>query len=421
MRGICLLAGCLLTLAMAAAAAAAATTGLAGDERAAPAAGVNRAGAAAPAAAAEAAESAAGPAEAVAQPGPGPATLATGQAEPTYPYTGKIGADLVNIRSGPGLYYYPLTTMSKGDEVVVESERDGWLALRAPDSVFGLMRKSDLEIGPGGTSAVVTAPKARVYASSPTAKRHWCVASILEKGDRVAVLGPGEGDFLRVAPPKDVRTYIVDEYVTASAAGAEPAGGGGTQAVDVEVGEPEANPLIEAFNKADRDLKAQMRKEIGQRDFDTAAEAYQAILEKAEKDYIQKACKERLAFIEGLREHQNEYMRVESLDEELDERLAEIQTRYAEKKAQRDAEHDMGRTDFIAQGMVRNIEILQGVDYPIKYKLVDQDNKPLVVLRSTQYDLGDYVGKVIGVRGTRKYLKDWSIYCVTVDDLEVLE
>jgi len=399
-----------LTLALAAAAAAAATTGLTGDERAAPAAGGIRAGAAAPAVAAEA----------VAEPATGATTLTTGPAEPTYPYTGKIGADLVNIRSGPGLYYYPLTTLGKGDEVVVESERNGWLALRPPDSVFGLMRKSDLEIGPGGTSAVVTAPKARVYASSSTAKRQWCVASILEKGDRVAVLGPGEGDFLRVAPPKDVRTYIVDEYVTASAAGVEPAGGV-TQAVDVEVGEPEVNPLIEAFNKADRDLKAEMRKEIGRRDFDTAAEAYQAILEKAEKDYIQKACKERLAFIEGLREHQNEYMRVESLGEELDERLADIKTRYAEKKARRDDEHEMGGADFVAQGMVRDLEILEGVDYPIKYKLVDQNNKPLVVLRSTQYDLGDYVGKVIGVRGTRKYLQDWRIYCVTVDDLEVVE
>ena len=130
MRGICLLTGCLLTLALAAAAAAAATTGLTGDERAAPAAGGIRAGAAAPAVAAEA----------VAEPATGATTLTTGPAEPTYPYTGKIGADLVNIRSGPGLYYYPLTTLGKGDEVVVESERNGWLALRPPDSVFGLMR-----------------------------------------------------------------------------------------------------------------------------------------------------------------------------------------------------------------------------------------------------------------------------------------
>jgi len=420
MRGIRLLAACLLVFAPTVSAVAA-TAGLSDDASSAPAVGTT----AAPPASGEsavtgaAAESTAPAAEAA----PGPATLPTGEAEPTYPYTGKVMADLVNVRCGPGLYYYPLTTLSKGDEVVVASERDQWLALRPPESVFGLMRKSDLDIAAGGTSAVVTSPKARVYASSPTAKRRWCVASILEQDDRVAILGPDEGDFVRVAPPKDVRVYIVNEYVTASNAGADlPETGGPETAVpEGTVEAPDGNPLIDAFQTADRNLKTEMRKEIGQRDFEATAAEYQAILEKAEKDYIQKACKDRLALIEGLREQQEAYLEVQGLGQRLDERLAEIQTRRAEKETRRDAEATMGRADFVAQGMVRRLEILEGVDYPIKYKLVDQNNRPLVVLKSTQYDLADYVGKVIGVRGTREYVKDWRIYSVTVDDLEVLE
>jgi hypothetical protein len=424
MRGIRLLTACLLVFVPAVIAPAAMLPGPSGEARTAPPAGETATEAAAtdPAAGTAAGETTAPAGAAEAEPAPGPATLTTGAAEPTYPFTGKIAADLVNIRCGPGLYYYPLTTLSKGDNVVVESERDGWLALRPSQDVFGLMRKSDLDIAAGGTSAVVTSPKARVYASSPTAKRQWCVASILEKGDRVAVLGPDEGDFLRVAPPKDVRVYIVDEYVTASAAGAgTPGTGVGTEVVSVEVEAPDVNPLIEAFHKADGSLKAEMVKEIGQRDFDAPAAEYQTILEKAEKDYIKTACKQRLAYIEAQREIQEDYLEVEGLSERLDERLAEIQTRRAQEKAQSDAEQAMGRAGFVAQGMVRKLEILQGVDYPIKYKLVDQNNEPLVVLKSSQYDLADYVGKVIGVRGTRQYLKDWRIYCVTVDDLEVLE
>jgi len=435
MHGTCLLTGCLCLLILATAVpAAAATSGLPDDAPAAPAAGEAGIETIAPAAAAdeaEGAEPAAGPAEiagpatgageAAPEPASAAATVTTRRAEPAYPYTGQVTADLVNVRCGPGLYYYPLTTLSKGESVVVASEREGWLALRPPEALFGLMRKSDLEIGASGTSAVVTAPKARVYASGPKAKRRWCVAGILEEDDRVAVLGPAEGDFLRVALPKDARAYIVDEYVTAGAEGAEPPTGTRAEVADVEVEAPEANPLIDAFHEADRGLKAEMRKDIGARDFDAVAEPYQAILEKAEKDYIRKACKERLAFIEGLRERQEDYLRIEALGKELDERLAEIKTRYAEEKSQRDFEKEMGRTDFVAQGMVRKLEILEGVDYPIKYKLVDQNNRPLVVLRSTQYDLSDYLGKVVGVRGTRKYLKDWRIYSVTVDDLEVLE
>ncbi|MFO8013291.1 MAG: hypothetical protein R6X20_08305 [Phycisphaerae bacterium] len=424
MRGICLSAAGLLVFVPVLSVAAAMLPGVSDEARTTPVADEAATEAAAPSPAGEtaAAESPAPAAGTATEPAPGPATLSTGAAEPTYPYTGKVTADLVNIRCGPGLYYYPLTTLSKGDDVVVESERDGWLALRPSQDVFGLMRTSDLDIAAGGTSAVVTSPKARVYTSSPTAKRHWCVASILEKGDRVAVLGPDEGDFLRVAPPKDVRVYIVDEYVTASAAGAETPGTGvGAEVVDVEVEAPDVNPLIEAFHKADANLKAEMRKEIGRRDFESSAAEYQAILEKAEKDYIKTACKQRLAYIEAQRDVQEDYLRVDGLAETLDERLAEIQTRRAEKETQRDAEQRMGRADFVAQGMVRRLEILEGVDYPIKYKLVDQNNEPLVVLKSSQYDLSDYVGKVIGVRGTRQYLKDWKVYCVTVDDLEVLE
>jgi len=343
-----------------------------------------------------------------------------GAAEPTYPYRGKITADLVNIRCGPGLYYYPLTTLSKGDDVVVESEAGRWLAIRAPESVFGLMRTSDLAIRPGGALAAVTAPKARVYASGPSADRRWCVGSILEKDALVTVLGPAEGEFVRVAPPEDVRVYVVREYVSASGATA-PDTGPRPAVGDVDVEPPEVNPLIEAFQKADEALKAELRKEMEQRDYDSVAAQYQHIAETAEKAYIKKAAESRLAYIDGLQQQKAEYENVVSLAERLDERLADIKTRYAESKAARDAEEGMGGPEFVAEGCVRKLESLTGVDYPVKYKLVDQNNRPLVVLKSSQYDLGDYVGKIVGVRGTKTYLKDWLIYCVTVDDLEVLE
>ncbi len=417
MRGIHVLTACLLVLLPAVTVAAAEATALPGEEPSS-ATGVGAsAGASTPSTDAGTAEPAAAEAEA----DTGPATLTTGRAEPAFPYTGKVTADLVNVRSGPGLYYYPLTTLSQGDEVAVVSERGQWLALLPPESVFGLMRKSDLDIGQGGTSAVVTSPEARVYASSPTAERQWCVASILEKNDRVSVLGPDEGDFLRVAPPKDARVYIVSEFVTASEAGAPPADGGETVVPETEAEGAEVNPLIEAFNTADANLKAEMLKEIGRREFGAAAAEYQALLEKADKPYVRKACKQRLAYIEAQREAQEDYLKVENLGQELDERLAEIQKKFAQRRADRDAEETMGGADFVAQGMVRRLEILEGVDYPIKYKLVDQNNQPLVVLKSTEYDLADYVGKIIGVRGSREYLKDWRIYSVTVDDLEVME
>lgn len=404
MRGITLLVGCLTVLAVVGVAAAATLTGDAPVAEGPAATG----------------PAAVPPAAPVAPTPPPPAEVT---AEPTYPFNGKVTADLVNIRCGPGLYYYPLTALDKDTPVVVESETNGWLALRAPDSIFGLMRTSDLEVEAGGTSATVTAPEARVYVSSATAKRQWCVGSILRKGDRVAVIGPDEGDFLRVSSPKDVRAYIVADYVTATtgAEAADGTAGVGDSAVVPEVGPPDVNPLIEAFNEADKALKREMIKPIGQRELDPCAALYQDILDKAEKDYVKKACQQRLDYIAGYQQQEEEYTRVQALSDRLDERLAAIKSQYAEKKADQSAEQAIVSQGFVAEGMVRQLEILEGVDYPIKYKLVDPNNKPLVVLKSSQYDLSKYVGKIIGVRGTKTYLKDWRIYCVTVDDLEVRE
>ncbi|MBL7140915.1 MAG: hypothetical protein ISS74_08405 [Planctomycetes bacterium] len=391
MRGICLLTGCLLTLLMAVPTAAQA-----------------------PASPAAPAATGGSPAEV-----PTPASTAA-ETRTVFPYTGKVTADLVNIRCGPGLYYYPLATLKQDTPVVVESQKDGWLAIRPPEEVFGLARKSDLAISQEGTQGTVTAPSTRVYTSSPGAKRQWYVAATLKQDDRVTITGPAEGDFVKVLPPPQARAYIADEYVTASTAGAPPTTGIATLP-DVDMTPPDANPLMQAYKKAEADLAAELRKVLEQRNYEPLAQAFKEIAEKADKAYIKQTAERRLAYIEQLVQEQTDYLRVLSLPERLDESLAEIKTRWAQQQSTAAAEKRMGGPDFVATGCVRKLASLEGVDYPIKYKLVDQNDKPLILLKSTQYDLANYVGKIVGVRGTKEYIQEWRINCVTVDDLEVLE
>ena len=337
---------------------------------------------------------------------------------PVYPYTGYVNADLVNVRCGPGLYYYPLAALSKSSRVIVESESNGWLALRPPEGVYGLVRKSDLTIGQSGASGTVSAPSARVYASSPTAKRRWCVMATLRQGDTVQVLGPAEGELVRIASPADARVYVVDQYVAASGT---PDVAPDKPAVPIDVEPPQTEPLVEAFKKAEADLRAELAKDVPERDFEPVAAQFKDVAEKAEKAYLKNAAQRRLAHIAALAEQQAEYVRVASLADNLDSRLADIKTRWADKQTEARHEKGLQRSDFLVTGCVAKLESLEDVDYPIKYKLVDQNNRPLVVLKSTTYDLGKYVGKIVGVRGTKTYLKEWRINLVTVDDMEVLE
>jgi len=391
MRNLTLFAGCLLVLLMAVPAAAQA-----------------------PASPAEPASTGGFPAEVTT-----PASAAGGT-RTVFPYTGTVTADLVNIRCGASLYYYPLATLKQDTPVVVESEKNGWLAIRPPEEVFGLVRKSDLDIGQEGGQGTVTAPSTRVYISSPGAKRQWCVVATLKRDDRVTVTGPAEGDFVKVLLPPQARAYIVSEYVTAGTAAVPPTAGE-TTLPPVDVTPPDVNPLIQAYKKAEAELAAELRKDLDQRNYEPLAQAFKEIAEKAEKDYVKQAAERKLAYVEQLIQEQADYLRVLSLPERLDERLAEIKTRWAQQQTDSAAEKRMGRPDFLATGVVSPLHDLEGVDYPIKFKLVDQNNRPLVLLKSTQYNLNDYLGKVVGVRGAKEYVKEWGIYCVTVDDLEVLE
>ncbi|MBE3097784.1 MAG: hypothetical protein IMZ44_11755 [Planctomycetes bacterium] len=338
-------------------------------------------------------------------------------AKPAFPYSGYVSAEAVRIRSGPGLYYYPLATVNSGMPVIIEGDAEGWLALRPTEGIWGLVKKSDVEVAPDGKKATVLAPSARVYAASASASRSWCVMATLKQGDTVQVLGPAAAaDFVKIAPPEGSHMYVVAQYVTA---GTGPSGVG---AALVQLSEPpKLDPLVEDFKKTDAALEEEMRKPVGERDYKTLAGAFKEILDKAEKFYLKRAAQERLALIQNLDAEQAAYLKVLAIGDRLDKRLADIKAQETAKAAEAEREKTLARPEFAASGMLQLLESLEDVDYPIKYKIVDQNNHPLVVLKSTTYDLGKYVGKVVGVRGQKTYLKDWRIYLVTVDDLEVLE
>jgi len=333
---------------------------------------------------------------------------------PTYPYTGYVNTDLVNLRSGPGLYYYPLAAVGKNAAVVVEGETDGWLAVRPPEGVYGLVKRSDVTMGTDGTTATVSASGARVYASSPSAKRHWSVMSTLQQGDTAKVLGPAEGDLVRIAPPEGARVYVSAPYVTAGATASA-----GTAAKSIEPAK--ADPLVEDYKKADAALGEELAKAVPERNYEPSLAAFKTIAEKAERAFLKQAASERVAYLEALQEQQKDYTKLVQLGEHLDERLAEIQAQRATTQAEAEREKRSAKAPFLATGVVAPMESLEGLNYPIKYKLVDDKGHPIVVLKSTTYNLADYVGKAVGVRGMQTYLKDWRIYLVTVDDLEVLE
>jgi SH3-like domain-containing protein len=334
---------------------------------------------------------------------------------PSPPYAGAVNADVVNVRSGPGLYYYPLLTVPRGTSVIVEGEKRSWLAIRPPEGVYGLVRKSDLEVSPDGTTATITAPDARVYASSASAKRRWCVMSTLEEGDTVVLVGPAEGEMLRIIPPEGACAYIAGQYVT-------PTGGAVTPPVtDIEVTPPKPDSLMQDLKESDAALAEETKKPILERDYESVLARYADVAENTEKAFLKNAAGRRMAHVEALIEQREEYRSTVAISARLEERLTEIRAKRAEQTADAERRRAMQRPAFQATGVMDRIRSLEGVDYPIKHKLVDREGRPVVVLKSETYDLDQYVGKAVGVRGTKTYVPEWKMYLVDVDDLELLE
>ncbi len=336
-------------------------------------------------------------------------------ARPNVPYPAYVNADLVNIRSGPGLYYYPVASVGKNVEVIVQGESGDWLAVKPMEGVYGLMKRGDITLETGGKAATVSAANARVYASGPSAKRQWSVMCTLQQGDKVELLGPAEGDMFRVAPPESARVYVASQYVVA---GEGPAGLGSAFA---KIEPPQVDPLVEDYKKADAALAEEDKKPIGERDYKSVSAAFDDIAKKSDKAYLKQAARERLALIAAMADQQKEYLRVSAIGDRLDKKLAELKAQQDTRAAEAQREKMAVKQPFVAQGLLGPLESMENVDYPIKFKLVDQANHPLVVLRSTAYDLSKYVGKVVGIRGPKTYLREWRIYLVTVDDLEVIE
>ena len=65
-------------------------------------------------------------------------------AENTFPQMAAIGAGGATVRCGPGDSFYATDELKAGTEVEVWQRRDGWLAIRPPDSSFSLVPAAQL-------------------------------------------------------------------------------------------------------------------------------------------------------------------------------------------------------------------------------------------------------------------------------------
>ncbi len=134
-------------------------------------------------------------------------------------FVGQINATHVNIRSGPGLSYYAIGQLARGDLIKVTGERNGWYRFAAPAGARCYIARQFVKLGADGSTGTVTGSFVNVRAASAlTPASNYAVVDLLNTGSAVSVTGQTpKYDIIRA--PKGTGFYILAKFVAPAPAG----------------------------------------------------------------------------------------------------------------------------------------------------------------------------------------------------------
>jgi len=180
---------------------------------------------------------------------------------------GRVTADSVRLRTGPGTAFTSVGRVSNGQKIPILEEKNGWLRTQYPADGPCWVSRHLIRTGTGTApkTGIVTVDSVLVRAAGETRAE---TVAILGKGNEVKILGEVK-DWLRIVPPPGANAWVLGKFVERPPVEKEPA--------DAGTGEAETAPAVETPGAAAR-LKDDPR-EI----FIEAEAAYRIEMEKLGK------------------------------------------------------------------------------------------------------------------------------------------
>jgi len=141
--------------------------------------------------------------------------------EPSFPYKASATSDDVYVRSGPGQSYYATDKLKRGQEVeVYRHDPGGWCAIRPVDGSFTWVSGRFLKPTKHNL-AVVTEEGVAARVGSRFGETRDVVQVRLHKGEMVEILesprddGRGAGQWYKIAPPAGEFRWVSNKYLDA--------------------------------------------------------------------------------------------------------------------------------------------------------------------------------------------------------------
>lgn len=368
---------------------------------------------------------------------------------------GTVNADHVNLRPTPSTTHPPLLQLNKGDKISVVREVEGWFEIEAPAAVPCWATKEMLrEVGPstgreatidvtgggtlpdnsGGAKTVGKTEGPRTPESggtgtesppptkTPEEEHPKHVAETGNGGTESGGTPPaGTGETTHV--PETGGTGAVEtpaganETHTPEAGGATPAGTGteSTPAAGTATAPPAgtteipaASPGRSSLDEGLRLMRIEDEKEARDQDYEPAIRQFEIAMGAG------LSSEERVGAEAELRRMES----AQKILEELRVQNREIRAiSDAEKRRRMEEARKHQPAPFLAEGYVDSVGKL--INRPAMHKLV-KAKRMLYFLSSMKYNLNDYVGKRVGIRGKVLDAPGWEWKVVIVDELEVL-
>ncbi len=369
--------------------------------------------------------------------------------EQEYKYVARVTGSNVNVRSRPDVRYgYRCAQISAPETVRVVSERDGWLEILPVEGCFSVVAADFVALDEDSGIGTITGNQVRIRSAGDRRTSSFnVVQGVLRSGDQVRVIGKltdQQMQWYKIEPPLGAYWYISADFAERISDEDEPevvrprpqpdtTAPDEPDEPDEPTDEPDETPderevqvsrerkAMDAFQEAEQVLREEFRKPLPERDLSGLKEQYEAI-DAPEDSTLEAYVKIRLGHIQEAMERLESYHEARSLAEQVAERQREHQLALARLQAETPRVEEVTRYD--AEGVLLASEIFTGEGAtPRRYTLRDTISRRInAYVQSTRgdVDLSQYVGKKVGIFGTRRYDSGLQLHVVEAERVVVL-
>jgi len=142
-------------------------------------------------------------------------------------FIGKINAEGVNVRCGPGDNYYPTQKLDKDVEVTVVGIKFDWLKIEPPKGSFSYVAKAFVD--KQGDIGTVSREEVNVRTGSTLNALKTMIQAKLDKGQQVQIVGE-QDEYYKITPPAGAYLFVNKQFVQPVRALPQVAGAGGAGA-----------------------------------------------------------------------------------------------------------------------------------------------------------------------------------------------